>query len=53
MSGRLTTIIVYPDIPFAEEDWTALRIGDVRFRLAEHCDRCATTVQIVLCRQNR
>lgn len=29
--------------PFAEDAWTRVRIGDVEFRLAEHCDRCVLT----------
>jgi uncharacterized protein len=29
--------------PFAEDDWSGVRIGDVEFRASERCDRCATT----------
>lgn len=29
---------------FEEESWTAVRIGDVDFRLGEVCDRCAMTL---------
>jgi uncharacterized protein YcbX len=29
--------------PFAEDDWRHLRVGDVDFRFAELCDRCAVT----------
>lgn len=29
--------------PFAEDDWPAVRIGDVEFRTAETCDRCVMT----------
>jgi uncharacterized protein YcbX len=36
--------ILDTDEPFAEEAWQRVRIGDVPFRLAEHCDRCATTL---------
>jgi uncharacterized protein YcbX len=36
--------ILDTDEPFAEETWQRVRIGDVPFRLAEHCDRCATTM---------
>jgi uncharacterized protein len=28
---------------FAEDDWRDVRVGDVRFRFAEHCDRCVVT----------
>ncbi len=37
-------VVVDTDTPFAEERWGTVRIGDVGFRLAEHCDRCATTL---------
>ena len=30
--------------PFAEDDWTRVRIGDVTFRQAEQCDRCMMTL---------
>jgi uncharacterized protein YcbX len=30
--------------PFAEDDWPAVRIGDVAFRHTELCDRCAVTL---------
>ena len=29
--------------PFAEDGWGTLRIGEVRFRTAEVCDRCVMT----------
>jgi uncharacterized protein YcbX len=29
--------------PFIEDAWTTVRIGDVAFRFAEHCDRCVMT----------
>jgi hypothetical protein len=29
--------------PFAEDSWAAVRIGDVRFRTSELCDRCVMT----------
>jgi uncharacterized protein YcbX len=32
------------DEPFAEDRWTRVRIGDVRFRQAEQCDRCMMTM---------
>ena len=28
---------------FAEDDWRDVQVGDVRFRFAEHCDRCVVT----------
>lgn len=30
--------------PFAEDAFSRVRVGDVEFRLAERCDRCATTL---------
>lgn len=30
--------------PFVEDGWSRVRVGEVSFRLAEHCDRCATTL---------
>jgi len=29
--------------PFAEDGWKRVRIGDVSYRFAEHCDRCVVT----------
>lgn len=29
--------------PFAEDAWTRVRIGEVEFRVGEHCDRCTLT----------
>jgi uncharacterized protein YcbX len=29
--------------PFIEDRWKSIRIGDVGFRFAEHCDRCMMT----------
>ena len=40
---RPSVVVDSGDEPFAEDDWTTLRIGDVRFRLSEHCDRCVLT----------
>jgi uncharacterized protein YcbX len=37
-------LVVDGGAPFAEETWTRLRVGEVAFRLAEHCDRCAVTL---------
>lgn len=31
------------EIPFAEDDWTTVVIGDVRFRVAEQTNRCVMT----------
>ena len=30
--------------PFAEDNWRCAQVGDVGFRFAEHCDRCAVTM---------
>jgi uncharacterized protein YcbX len=30
--------------PFVEDGWGRVHVGDVTFRLAEHCDRCAITL---------
>jgi uncharacterized protein YcbX len=31
------------DTPFVEDGWRRVRVGDVEFRFAEHCDRCVLT----------
>jgi uncharacterized protein YcbX len=31
------------DLPFAEDSWSTVWIGDVEFRFGEHCDRCVLT----------
>ncbi|MEJ7634234.1 MOSC domain-containing protein [Aeromicrobium sp.] len=31
------------DIPFGEDQWRDIRIGEVNYRFAEHCDRCVVT----------
>lgn len=37
-------VVVDGDIePFAEDNWRRLRIGGVRYRFAEECDRCVVT----------
>jgi uncharacterized protein YcbX len=36
-------VVVDGDAPFAEDDWTAVVIGDVRFRVAKPTDRCVMT----------
>jgi uncharacterized protein len=30
-------------VPFVEDTWRSVRIGDVTYRFAEHCDRCVMT----------
>jgi len=37
-------VVVEGDIEsFAEDDWRQIRIGEVDYRFAEHCDRCVVT----------
>jgi len=36
-------VVVDGDTPFAEDDWTSVVIGDVRFRVAKPSDRCVMT----------
>lgn len=37
-------VVVDGDIPpFVEDDWRNVRIGEVPYRFAEHCDRCVVT----------
>lgn len=36
-------IVIDGESPFAEDDWRELRIGEVRLRFAECCDRCVMT----------
>lgn len=36
-------VVVDGDEPFAEDRWRQIRIGDVPYRFAEHCDRCVVT----------
>lgn len=31
------------DVPFAEDGWRQIRIGEVDYRFAERCDRCMVT----------
>jgi len=40
---RPNVIVAGCDQPFAEDDWSELRIGEVPFRFSEHCDRCVLT----------
>ena len=36
-------VVVDGDVPFAEDDWSRIRLGDVDYRFAERCDRCVVT----------
>lgn len=36
-------VVIDGDIPFEEDAWPTVRIGDVEFRTAETCDRCVMT----------
>lgn len=36
-------VVIDGDVPFAEDAWRTIRIGDVDYRLAEACDRCMVT----------
>ena len=36
-------VVVDGDVPFAEEGWSHIDLGGVRFRVASHCDRCVMT----------
>lgn len=36
-------VVVDGDTPFAEDDWTEVRIGAADFRVASLCDRCVMT----------
>lgn len=36
-------LVVDGDAPFAEDDWSGVTIGDVRFRVAKPTDRCVMT----------
>lgn len=33
-------VVIDGEVPFAEDGWSTVRIGDVEFRTAEPCDRC-------------
>lgn len=37
-------VVIDGDVPFAEDDWTSVRIGRVSFRAAKPVDRCAMTL---------
>lgn len=41
---RPNVVIDGPIEPFAEDTWSTVRIGEVRFRFAERCDRCQLTL---------
>ena len=36
-------VVIDGDVPFAEDGWRQIRIGEVDYRFAEHCDRCMVT----------
>lgn len=40
---RPNVVVDGSDVPFAEDDWRSIRIGEVDYRFAEHCDRCVVT----------
>lgn len=40
---RPNVVVEGSEVPFAEDDWRTLRIGEVGFRFAELCDRCVIT----------
>lgn len=40
---RPNVVVEGADEPFTEDDWARIRLGDVPFRFAEHCDRCMVT----------
>ena len=40
---RPNVVVDGSDLPFAEDDWRSIRIGEVDYRFAEHCDRCVVT----------
>lgn len=40
---RPNLVVDGPLSAFAEDGWRDLQVGDVRFRFAEHCDRCVVT----------
>ncbi|HWC21552.1 MAG TPA: MOSC domain-containing protein [Flexivirga sp.] len=37
-------VVIDGEIPFAEDDWTSVQIGGVRFRAAKPVDRCVMTL---------
>jgi MOSC domain-containing protein len=36
-------VVVDGDVPFAEDDWSIVELGAVRYRATEICDRCVMT----------
>ena len=40
---RPNVVIEGSEVPFAEDSWQTVRIGDVEHRFAELCDRCVVT----------
>jgi uncharacterized protein YcbX len=40
---RPNVVVEGGDVPFAEDAWRTVRIGDVEHRFAELCDRCVVT----------
>lgn len=36
-------LVIESDVPFGEDDWPALQIGDVQLDLVKPCDRCIVT----------
>jgi uncharacterized protein YcbX len=40
---RPSVVVDHTDEPFVEDGWNHVRIGSVRFRLGEQCDRCVLT----------
>lgn len=37
-------VVIDGEVPFAEDGWTSVRIGEVRFRAAKPVDRCVMTL---------
>jgi uncharacterized protein YcbX len=40
---RPNVVVDGSDVPFGEDQWRGIHIGDVPYRFAEHCDRCMVT----------
>ncbi len=36
-------VVIDGELPFAEDEWSSVRLGGVRFRVAARCDRCVMT----------
>lgn len=41
---RPNIVVEGSDLPFDEDTWRRVRIGDVAYRFAERCDRCSVTM---------